>query len=85
MADHLQQLLDLLEESRVKDRLCQFDVTEMTRTFRHVLIARSALVLSVDGSESRVIQTLIPRLHLALVHGLRIQDVHNTHILDLFR
>lgn len=85
MADHFQQLLDLLEKSRVEDRFCQLDVPEVARAFRHVLVASSTLELTVDGSQSRVIQTLFSRLQLALVHRLGVQDVSHTHILDLFR
>lgn len=67
------------------DRLCQLDMTEMTRTLGHILVASGALELSVDGTKSRVVQSLIARLCSSLVHGLRVQDVADTHILDFLR
>jgi len=85
VADNLQQLLSLLKKAGVKDRLRQLDVTEVTRTFRHILIASSALELPIDGTQARVVQSSISRLQLALVHRLRVQDVSDTHILDLLR
>ena len=83
MADHLQQLLDLFNEPRVEDGLCQLNMTEVARTFCHILVAGSTLVLSVDGSESGVVEPLISRLRLGLIHGLGVEDVANTHVLDL--
>jgi len=85
VADHLQQLLDLFEETRMIDRLCQLDMTEMTRALGHILVASGAFELSVDGSETRVVQSLIARLCSSLVHGLGVQNVTDTHVLDLLR
>ena len=67
----------------MKNRLCQFDVTKVTRTFRHILVASGALELSVDGTKSRVVQSSISWLQLTLVHRLGVQNVGNTHVLDL--
>lgn len=50
MADYLEDLLGLLYETRVEDGRCQLDMTEMTRTLRHVLSTRLALELPVYGS-----------------------------------
>ena len=85
MADHLQQLLDLLDKPRMINRLCQLDVTEVARTLGHILIAGSTFELPVDGSKPRIVESLVPRLRLTLVHGLGIKDVANTHILNFFR
>jgi hypothetical protein len=82
VADHLQQLLDLFDEPRVKDRLCQFNMSEVARTLSHILVAGSTLVLTVNRSESGVVEPLVARLRLRLVHGLGVEDVANTHILD---
>lgn len=82
MADHLQQLLDFLNETRVINRLCQFDVSKMARTFSHILIAGRAFELSVDRSKARVVESLVPRLCLALIHGLGVEDMADAHVLD---
>ena len=67
------------------DWLRQLDMAKVPRTFRHVLIAGRALELTVDGSESRVVESVLSRLHFAIIHGLRVEDMADTHILDLFR
>lgn len=85
MADDLEDLLDFLDEARVEDGFGQLDVTEMARALRHVLCARLALELSINGSKSRVVQALFAGLCTGLIHGLRIFDVGDAHILDLFR
>lgn len=85
MTDNLQQLLSLLKKAGVEDRLGQLDVTKVTRTFGHILVASSALELSIDGTQARVVQSSISRLQLALVHRLGVQNVSDTHILDLLR
>jgi hypothetical protein len=85
VADHLQQLLDLFDEPRVKNRLGQFDVPKVARALSHILIAGSTLVLTVDRSESGVVEPLVARLRLRLIHGLRVENVANTHIFYLLR
>ena len=85
MADHFQQLLDLLDKPRVINRLCQLNMSKVARTFSHILIASGTFKLPVDGPKSRIVEPLIPRLRLTLVHGLGIENVANTHILNFFR
>ena len=85
MADNFQQLLSLLKKAGVKDRFSQLDVAKVTWTFGHILIASRALELPIDGTQSRVVQSILTRLQLALVHRLRVQHVADTHILDLLR
>ena len=85
MADHLKNLLHLLDKAGMEYRLRKFDVAEMTRAFRHGLGAGFAPVLSVNGAEERVVQSTVTRLHARLVHGLWGDDVAHAHVLDLFR
>lgn len=72
MADNFQNLLDLLDESWVVNRLGQLNVPKVARTFGHVLIASGALELTVDGTQSGIVESSIARLHLALIHRLRV-------------
>ena len=67
----------------MKDRLRQLDVTEMTGTFVHAFAASSTLELTVNGTETGVVQTILPGLRPGLIHGLRIFDPADGHILDL--
>lgn len=84
MADHLENLLDSLDEARVVDRLCQLDVSKVAGTFRHVLSARFAFELPIDRAEQGIVEALFARLGSGLVHGLGIDNVDNAHALDLF-
>ena len=52
------------------DWFCQLDMAKVTRTLGHILIAGAAFELTVDGSKSRVVESILPRLHLAVIHGL---------------
>ncbi len=85
MTDDLEDLLDLLDEARVEDRFSELNVTEMARTLRHILGASLALELPIDGTEKRVVQTTVARLGSRLIHSLRINNVGDTHVLDLLR
>lgn len=67
----------------VEDRSGQLNVTKMTRTDANVLFARRARVHAVNGAELRIIETLLTGLRIGLVHGLRVDDVHDGHGLDL--
>lgn len=83
MADNLQNLLHLLDETGMIHGLRELDVTEVTRALTHGLGAGFALELTIDGSEQRVVETSITRLDLVLLHRLGVQNVANTHALDL--
>lgn len=85
VADHLEELLNLLQEPGMVDWLGQFNVTKMTGTLVHALIARSTLELTVDRSQARVIESLISWLQLCVIHSLRVYYVSDTHVLDLLR
>ena len=82
MADNLQDLLDLLDEAWMVDRLGQLDVAEVTGTFTHGLRAGFALELSVDRAEERVVQASVAWLRATLFHGLRVENVGDAHVLD---
>lgn len=83
MADHLEDLLDLLDETRMIDGLGKLDMTKVSGTLGHVLEAGGALELAVDGAKTRVVQTLSARFRPGLVHGLGVDDVDDTHVLGL--
>jgi len=85
VANNLQDLFDALDEARMENRFGQLDMAKMTGAFRHVLGACFALVLAVNGTEERVIETAITRFRSSLVHGLGVNDVAHTHGLDLLR
>lgn len=80
----LKNLLNLFYEAGVEDRLSQFDVAKMTGTFGHVLLTCRALELTVNRAETGIVKTSCARSGSRLVHGLGVEDVSNTHILDLF-
>ena len=61
----------------------KFDMTKVARADLDVLLARRARVHAVDGTELGVVETLLTRLLVVLVHGLRVDDVHHAHGLDL--
>lgn len=69
----------------MEDRLSQLDVAKVPRAFGHVLSARLALELAIDGAESRIIQAKFAGLCLLGVHRLGVLDVRDTHRLDLLR
>ncbi len=69
----------------VEDGHSQFDVPKVTRTFLHALFAGRTTVSAVDGAQLGVIQALFSRPLALLIHSLRILDVADTHVLDLFR
>lgn len=85
VADNLQDLLRLVEEARVEDRLSKLDMTEMTRAFGHIFGTRLALELAVDGAEAGIVQAELAWLCLLGVHRLRILDMRDAHRLDLLR
>lgn len=85
MADYFEDLLGLLDKTRVEDRRGQLDVTEMARTFGHILRARLALELSVDRAQAGVIETFHAWLGPGLVHSLWILNVRYAHVFDLLR
>jgi hypothetical protein len=67
----------------VEDGSGQLDVAKVPRADLDVLLARCARVHAVDGTELGVVETLLARLLVVLVHGLRVDNVHHTHALDL--
>ena len=83
MADDLKDLLNSLNEARVVDRLCQLDMSEMAGAFGHVFGTSATLELPVNGAQHGVVKALITWLRTCLVHGFRIDDVNDAHILDL--
>ena len=83
VADDLENLLDLLDEAGMEDRLRELDVAEVPRALAHALLAGRTLVLSIDGTEAWVVETALTRLRPCLVHRLGVYDVSHAHILDL--
>lgn len=84
MTDDLQDLLDFLDKTRMVDGLGQLDMTKMAGTLAHGLRTRLALELSVDGAEERVVEATVAGFRFVLFHRFRVQNVTNTHALDLF-
>lgn len=81
VADSLENLLDLLEKAVVVDWNVQFNDTKMTRAFGLIFFASSALEVSIDGTEMRIVRTfftrllttfvpVIIRLELSLIRGI---------------
>lgn len=70
MAGDLEELLDLLQETGMVHWLGQLDVSEMARALCHACVTGRTLEASVDGSEARVVESLVAWLHLAFVHRL---------------
>jgi hypothetical protein len=85
VADDLEDLLHFLDEARVVDRFCQLDVAKMALAFRHIIRARLALELSIDGAHERVVEAAIAWLRARLVHRLRVDNVCHAKVLDLLR
>lgn len=85
MTDSFKDLLDLLYEARMKDRLCELDMAKVTRAFRHILLASCALELAIDRAKSGIVEAINSRLQARLIHGLGVHDVGNTHVLDFLR
>jgi hypothetical protein len=69
----------------MENRHGEFDVSEMSGTFGHVLAARRALVGTINTTQLRVVQALFTWPLALLVHRLRVLDVANTHVFRLFR
>lgn len=67
MADSLQDLLDLLQESVVIDGRSQLDDTEMTWTFGLVFFASGATEVSIDSTEMRIVRTSLTRSSTLLI------------------
>lgn len=67
----------------MEDRRGELDVAKVARAHLDVLLARSARVHAVDGAELGVVEALLTRLLLLLVHGLWVDDVDDAHGLDL--
>jgi hypothetical protein len=67
----------------VEDGRGQLDVAKVTGADTDVLLARGARELAVNGAELGVVEALVARLGVGLVHGLRVDDVHDAHGLDL--
>lgn len=84
VADHLEDLFDLLDESRMIDGLGQLNVAKVTRTLCYSLQTRRALEAAVDRSEAGIIETVLAGFGPRLVHRLRVHDMSHTHVLDLF-
>ena len=84
MADHLENLLDLLDKSWMIDGLRQFNVAEMAGTFIHALTTGGTLELTVNGAEAWIVQAVLPWLCPGLIHGLRVLDSADRHVFDLF-
>ena len=55
MADSLEDLLDLLDETGVEDRLGKLDVAKVASALGHVLLAGRTLELAVDGAKSVIV------------------------------
>ena len=85
VADDLQYLLHFLDETWMEDRLGELDVAEMAGTFRHVLCTCLALELSIDRTESGIVEAFFARFCARFVHRLGVFDVGDAHILDLIR
>lgn len=85
MANNLQDLFDALDEARMKNRFGQLDMSEMAGAFRHVLSTCFALVLTVNGTEERIVEPAVTRFRPSLVHGLGVNDMAHAHGLDLLR
>ena len=62
----------------------ELNMAKVARADLDVLLAGCARVHAVDGAELGVVEALLTRLLLLLVHGLRVDDVDDTHGLDLF-
>lgn len=83
VADHLQNLFDLPDETRMVHWFSQLDVAEVTRTVAHRLGACLAFESSIDGAQQRVVETAVARFCASFVHSFGVKNVANTHAFDL--
>jgi hypothetical protein len=67
----------------VKTGCGELDVTKVTGADLDVFLARRARVHAVNGAEPGVVEAVLARLRVRLVHGLREGDVAHAHRLDL--
>jgi hypothetical protein len=67
----------------VENRCGELNVTKVTGADLDILLARRARVHAVNGAEPRVVESILARLRVRLVHGLREEDVAHAHGLDL--
>ncbi len=51
----------------MEDRSGQFDVSKVTGTLLHVLVARSAFKAAIDGAHARVAKSIFPWKLLLLI------------------
>lgn len=68
----------------VEDGGGELNVAKVAGARLDVLLARRARVHAVNGAELGVVEALLARLLVLLVHGLGVDDVHDAHGLDLF-
>jgi hypothetical protein len=61
----------------------QLDVAKVTGASLDILLAGAAGVHAIDGTELGVVETLLTRPLVVLVHGLGVDDVYHAHGLDL--
>lgn len=85
MADNLQNLLDLLNETGVIHGFRQLDMPKVARTFAHSLCTGLASKLTIDRSEEGVVKTTIAWFRFVVLHCLGVKDMANTHVLNLLR
>jgi hypothetical protein len=67
----------------VEDGSGKLDVTKVARADLDVFFARGTRVHAVDSTKLGIVETLLTRSLVLLVHGLRVDDVDDTHRLDL--
>lgn len=60
----------------MKDRFCELDVPEVSRTLSHELFASAAFVVSINRSEMRIIQALLTRSLSLLILFTTCQPCH---------
>jgi hypothetical protein len=61
----------------------QLDVAKVPGAGLHVLLARATDEAAIDAAEPAIVEARDTSRHLVLVHGLRVEDVHDAHGLDL--
>jgi hypothetical protein len=84
VANSLKKLLDFSQKTNMEHRRRELNVTEMSRALFWTLFASLAVVLTVNGTQTRVIDTLGPRPLALVIQCLGVFDVDHTHALDLF-
>ena len=85
VTDAFQQLFRLPNEPRMINGLCKLNVTKMTRTLRHVLIAGCAFELTIDGTKSWIVQTVLADFGFRFVHRIGVEYMAHTHSFDFIR